>query len=83
MPDDEALAVLGLEPGATEREINEAHHRIAQAIHPDSGGSRYLAIKVDRAKESLLRSAGESSARVASKTRKRKPSRRRPLRPPT
>jgi hypothetical protein len=83
MPEEEALAILGLEPGATEREITEAHHRIAQAIHPDGGGSRYLAIKVDLAKESLLRSAGESSARVASKTRKRKPSRRRPQRPPT
>lgn len=82
MPEDEALAILGLEPGASEREITEAHHRIAQAIHPDGGGSRYLAIKVDLAKESLLRSAGESSARIASKARKRKPSRRR-LRPST
>ncbi len=84
MPQEEALAILGLEQGATEREISEAHRRIAQAIHPDGGGSRYLAIKVDRAKESLLRTAGEPSARVASKApRKRKPSRRRPQRPPT
>jgi hypothetical protein len=82
MPEAEALAILGLEPGATEREITEAHSRIAQKIDPDGGGSRYLAFKVDRAKESLLRIAGESSARVASKTRKRKPSRRRPQRPP-
>jgi len=82
MPQDEALAILGLEPGATEREITEAHRRIAQAIHPDAGGSRYLAIKVDRAKESLLRSAGEPSARGSSKARKRKPNRRRPQRPP-
>ena len=82
MPQEEALAILGLEPGATEREITQAHHRIARAIHPDGGGSRYLAIKVDRAKESLLRATGEPSARVASKTRKRKPSRRRPQRPP-
>jgi hypothetical protein len=84
MPQEEALAILGLEQGATEREISQAHRRIAQAIHPDGGGSRYLAIKVDRAKESLLRSAGEPSARVASKApSKRKPSRRRPQRPPT
>jgi hypothetical protein len=83
MPQDEALAILGLEPGATEREISQAHRRIAQAIHPDGGGSRYLAIKVDRAKESLLRSAGEPSARIASKAPlKRKPSRRRTQRPP-
>jgi hypothetical protein len=78
MPEEEALAILGLEPGATEREISEAHGRIAQRIDPDSGGSRYLAIKVDRAKESLLRIAGESTARAPSKTTKRKPSRRRP-----
>jgi hypothetical protein len=78
MPQEEALAILGLEPGATAREISEAHRRISQRIDPDSGGSRYLAIKVDRAKESLLRSAGESTARAPSKTTKRKPSRRRP-----
>jgi hypothetical protein len=42
MPQEEALAILGLESGATEREITEAHRRIAQAIHPDGGGSRYL-----------------------------------------
>jgi hypothetical protein len=82
MPQDEALAILGLETGATEREITEAHSRIAQKVDPDSGGSRYLAFKVDRAKESLLRIANGSSARVASKTHKRKPGRRRPQRPP-
>jgi hypothetical protein len=81
IPEEEAFAILGLELGATEREISEAHSRIAQKIDPDSGGSRYLAMKVDRAKESLLRIADESSSR-ASKTRKRKPSRRRPQRPP-
>jgi hypothetical protein len=84
MSEQEALAVLGLEPGATEREISEAHHRIAQAIHPDGGGSHYLAIKVDQARASLLRIAGDSSRLVAAKaSRKRKPSRRRPhQRPP-
>jgi hypothetical protein len=83
MPQDEALAILGLETGATEREITEAHSRIAQKIDPDSGGSRYLAFKVDRAKESLLRSSGDLSPRVSSKVpRKRKASRRRPQRPP-
>jgi DnaJ-class molecular chaperone len=83
MPQDEALAILGLEPGATEREITEAHRRIAQAIHPDGGGSRYLAIKVDRAKESLLRNVGDPSRHPSAKTRKRKPSRRGPRqRPP-
>jgi hypothetical protein len=84
MPEQEALAILGLDPGATEGEVSEAHRRIAQAIHPDGGGSHYLAIKVDQAKETLLGAAGDSSRRVSSKpSRKRKPSRRRPQqRPP-
>ena len=34
MPDD-PYRVLGLNPGATEREINRAYRRLAKLFHPD------------------------------------------------
>jgi hypothetical protein len=54
MTKDEALAVLGLKPGAGAVEIKEAHHRLMMKIHPDQGGSDALAAQVNRAKDVLL-----------------------------
>jgi hypothetical protein len=54
MTPDEALAVLGLKPGASAGEIKEAHHRLMLKIHPDQGGSDALAAQVNRAKDVLL-----------------------------
>ena len=50
----EALEVLELAQGATPDAIREAHRRIMERIHPDQGGSRYLAAAVDRAMVVLL-----------------------------
>lgn len=51
----QALAVLGLEPDASREDVVEAHRRLMQKLHPDRGGTDYLAATLNRAKEVLLR----------------------------
>jgi len=54
MTRDEALAVLGLEGGATADEVRAAHRRLIQRMHPDVGGTADLAARINRAKDVLL-----------------------------
>ena len=51
----EAWQVLGLEPGASPEQVSEAHRRLMTKLHPDHGGTDYLASKINTARDVLLK----------------------------
>jgi DnaJ-like protein len=53
MTRQEALRVLGLDESATRDDVQREYRRLMRKIHPDLGGSSYLAAKINEAKDVL------------------------------
>lgn len=58
MTKEEAYKILGLEAGAATADIRKAHRRLIQRLHPDIGGTSFLAARINEAKDVLLSNHG-------------------------
>jgi hypothetical protein len=54
MSSEEAHAILGVAEGASRDTILDAYKRLMKKMHPDQGGSTYLAARINQAKDMLV-----------------------------
>ena len=52
---EEALQILGLNGDPTKEDVIQAHRRLINRLHPDRGGSDFLAARVNQARDILLK----------------------------
>ena len=50
----QAREILGVKTDASKEEIIMAHKRMMQKVHPDRGGTDFLAAQLNQAKDTLL-----------------------------
>jgi hypothetical protein len=50
----EALSILGLASDAREEDVQKAHRRLMEILHPDRGGSAYFVAKLNEARQALI-----------------------------
>lgn len=55
MTREEALKILNVYDGVSEEEINEAYKRLMLKVHPDNQGSDWMAVKLNQARDLLLK----------------------------
>lgn len=51
---DEAAAVLGISVDADEEKIRTTHKKLISQMHPDKGGTDYLASKINEARDIMI-----------------------------
>ncbi len=56
----EALSVLGVSTEANVGDVKAAHKKLIAQIHPDKGGTDYLAAKINEARDLLLAGLSEN-----------------------
>ena len=52
---EEAALILGVRESSSAQRIKDAHRKLLILNHPDTGGSTYIAGKINEAKELLLK----------------------------
>ena len=54
MTEKEALEILGLQQGASKKEIIESYNKLIKKNHPDLGGSDWITKRLNQARDTLL-----------------------------